>query len=199
MPKMKRTTVLWLGLIVLAAAAVGSYFAYQAYYLPNELRLAASKGDVQAVQKLIAAGADVNRQLGLPSNSVLNRAIESGKPELVKMVLQAGADPNAKGETGMTALMMAAFVGNPTVIDVLLAHQADPTLVEDRRKDTALLIAINRGHTEAVTALLKAKVDPNRGSEWGRSPLCEATSRGMRDIEKALIDAGAKCPSAIQK
>lgn len=199
MPKMNRTTVLWLGLIVLAAAVAGSYFAYHAYYLPNELRLAASRGDVQAVEKLIAAGTDVNRQLGLPSNSVLNRAIESGKPDVVKMVLQAGADPNAKGETGMTPLMIATFVGNASVIDVLLAHQADPSLAEDRRKDTALLIAINRGHKEAVSTLLKAKVDPNRGSEWGRSPLCEAMSRGLRDIEKALIDAGAKCPTATQK
>ncbi|HEX6267134.1 MAG TPA: ankyrin repeat domain-containing protein, partial [Burkholderiales bacterium] len=137
--------------------------------------------------------------LGLPSNSVLNRAVEGGNPEVVKSVLQAGADPNARGETGMTPLMMAAFFGKPSIIDVLLDHGADPGLIENRRRDTALLIAVNRGHTGVVRSLINGKVDANQGSEWGRSPLCEATSRGLADIEKLLVEAGGKCHSTTQK
>ncbi len=189
----KRRILVCVVLIALAAIGGGAYLLYHWYYLPSELRVAATKGDLGRVEQLLTAGADVHRPLGLASNSVLNRAVESGNPAVVKAVLAAGADPNAKGETGMTALMHAAFLGKPEVIEVLLDYGANPSVVEDRRKDTALLLAVARGNTEAVRVLAKAKTNVNQGSEWGRSPLCEAMSRGLHEIEKTLSEAGAKC------
>lgn len=189
----KRRILSWALLGILLIAAGSAYYAYHVYYLPGELRVAAAKGNLQEVERLLRAGVNVNQPLGLPSNSVLNRAVEGGNPEVVRTVLRAGADPNARGETGMTPLMVAAFFGNRAIIEVLLENAANKDLVEDRRKDTALLIAVRRGNSDAVKALLSAKSNPNQGSEWGAAPLCEARSRGLSDIERALIEAGAKC------
>jgi len=187
-----RRTLLWTALTVVVVAAGAIYYLYYSYYLPSELRIAATNGDLQRVEQLLKSGVNVNQPLGLPSNSVLNRAVEGGSPEVVEAVLRAGADPNAVGETGMNALMMAAFFGKPSIIEVLLRHGAKKDLVEERHKNTALLIAVRKGQAEAVKILINAGADPNQGSEWGDAPLCRARSMGHPDIEIALVQAGAK-------
>lgn len=184
---------LWIFLTVAMIAAGAGYYAYRTQYLPSELRVAATDGDLRRVEELIKTGVDVNQQLGLPSNSVLNRAVEGGNPVVVEAVLRAGADANAVGETGMTALMMAAFFGKPSVIEVLLQHGAKIDVVEERHRNTALLTAVRKGHGEAVRALIKTGADPNQGSEWGDAPLCRAQSMGRSDIAAILGQAGAKC------
>jgi ankyrin repeat protein len=183
-----------LAALMLLIAAFGAYYIYRTQYLPSELRVAATNGDLQRVQELLKAGVDVNLPLGLPSNSVLNRAIESGKPAVVEVVLKAGANPNAVGETGMSPLLIAGFFGNPEIIQLLIKHGARTDIVEERHKNTALLTAIRKGHADAVGVLIKAGADPNQGREWGDAPLCRAQSLGRTDIASMLAQAGATCP-----
>jgi ankyrin repeat protein len=185
--------LLWTLLTVVAVVVGATYYLYYSYYLPSELRIAATNGDLRRVDELLKAKVNVNKQLGLPSNSVLNRAVEGGNPEVVEAVLKAGADLNAVGETGMTALMMAAFFGKPAIIEILIRHGAKKDLVEERHRNTALLIAIRKNHVAAVKVLLNAGADPNQGSELGDAPLCRAQSIGQSDIMAALVEAGGKC------
>ena len=201
MPQMSlsmRKGLLWTLLTVVVVGAGVAYYLYYSYYLPSELRIAATNGDLRRVDELLKAKVNVNQQLGLPSNSVLNRAVEGGNSEVVEAVLKAGADPNAVGETGMTALMMAAFFGKPAIIEILLRHGAKKDLVEERHKNTALLIAVRKSHADVVKVLLKAGSDPNQGGEWGDAPLCRARSIGQSDITAALVEAGGKCTSSAQ-
>ena len=191
-----RKALLWILLTAVVVVGGAIYHLYNSNYLPGELRIAATSGDLQRVEELLKTGVNVNQPLGLPSNSVLNRAVEGGNPEVVEAILRAGADPNLVGETGMTALMMAAFFGKLSIIEVLLRHGAKKDLVEERHKNTALLIAVRKGHVDAVRALLKAGADPDQGTEWGDAPLCRAQSMGRSDIEMALIQAGGKCASS---
>lgn len=185
---------------VLVLASVGvivfsctGYYVYRTQYLPSKLRIAATSGDLDAVQEILKKDVDVNRTLGAPSNSVLNRAIEGGNPSVVEAVLQAGADANALGETGWSPLMVAAFSGNSSIIKSLVRHGAQVGLVEPRHRNTALLIAIRKGHTEAVRVLIAAGADPNQSIELGDAPLCRAQSIGRSDIASILRQAGGKC------
>jgi ankyrin repeat protein len=50
-----------------------------------------------------------------------------GDTSSVTALLNAGADPNAQGPTGQTALMLAARNGHSEVVAVLLDRGADPT------------------------------------------------------------------------
>lgn len=184
---------IWLLISLLVAAAVG-YYIYRTEYLPSELRVAATEGDLNRVQELLSRGVDVNRPLGSKSNSVLNRAIEGGNAAVVAAVLDAGADPNAISETGMTPLFFATFFGNPAIVQLLIKHGARTDVVEERHRNTALLTAVRKGHVEAVDALIKAGADPNQGREWGDAPLCRARSAGRSDIALILEQAGATCP-----
>ena len=78
--------------------------------------------------------------------------------ELVKMLLDAGADPNAKSATDGTPLHTAAFTGNIPVIEMLLEKGADPS-APDKKGHSPLDVARERGNTEAAAILHDAVLD----------------------------------------
>jgi hypothetical protein len=79
---------------------------------------------------LIRAGADVNRRLGDGSaaghgQTALHFAAGSRNPELVKLLLESGADPTIKESSGLTALDVArAYAPNDDVIRLLTEHKS---------------------------------------------------------------------------
>mgnify|MGYP000930284860 CR=1 FL=1 len=75
-------------------------------YEEGSISYAIAKGDIEAVKKHLADGADVN--VGNP----LNVAIESrstGRKEIVKLLLAKGSDVNAKNKKGETPLVAATI------------------------------------------------------------------------------------------
>ncbi len=68
------------------------------------------------------------------------------------MLLDAGADPNARSASGGTPLHTAAFTGDLTMVRTLLAAGASPP-VEDERGRTALDLARERSNAEAAALL----------------------------------------------
>jgi uncharacterized protein len=113
--------------LLLSTIGVGCYYIYIQEYLPSEIRVAATAGDLPKVERLLRS-VDVNRPLGSKSNSVLNRAVEGGNPAIVERVLDAGADVQAISESGMTPLMYAAFFGNPEIVRTLVQRERARTL-----------------------------------------------------------------------
>jgi ankyrin repeat protein len=65
-----------------------------------------------------------------------------------------GADPNVRGELGLTPLHIAALMGRSAVIQLLLESGADPNLAAHSGR-TALDLAerAGHGHTEAAKLL----------------------------------------------
>lgn len=74
------------------------------------LHIAASRGNLRAVQLLLKAGLDVN-SLGDMSSSPLH---DAANPEIIQVLLSAGADPNLENEFGRPAIgnRAHAFVNN---------------------------------------------------------------------------------------
>ncbi len=110
--------------------------------------------------------------------------------EIVKALIAAGADVNAKNYTrGLTAVMVAVWAGKPELSKELIASGADVN-AKNNHGDTALQIAARIGHVELVKALIAAKADVNAQSEenMGVTALMLATHV---EIVKALIAAGA--------
>ena len=99
----------------------------------TDMVLAASNGDADIVQALIAAGAGVNA---------------------------AGADVNAATSSGDSALIGAAGGGHTEIVQALIAAGADVN-VANSSGDSALIGAAGGGHTEIVQALIAAGADVN--------------------------------------
>jgi ankyrin repeat protein len=74
---------------------------------------------------------------------------------IVKMLLEAGADPNARQERGFVPLHDAAANGNSALVEVLLNHGALSDVRTDDGKTPADMAA-ERGHHEVADRLRKA-------------------------------------------
>ena len=135
----------------------------------------------------------------------MKRVPSTKHAEVVKVLLSAGADVNMKDKDGNTALMWAAWRGDPEVIQALLSanlHLNDG----NARGETALLLAIQAAHqgvvrrddNEGIKVLLSAGVDVNAARPDGETALMKAAWSGEVEIVKFLLSAGAN-PNAVDK
>lgn len=118
----------------------------------SPLMMAALKGHVDLVKKLIERGADVNKTGWAP----LHYAATSGQLAIMELLLDESAYIDAESPNGTTPLMMAAQYGTPAAVKLLLDAGADPTLRNQlglsaidfanraNRKESAELIAASQ-------------------------------------------------------
>jgi hypothetical protein len=105
----------------------------------------------------------------------LMRAVDEGDVARVRVLLAAGADPNAAAEYGETALMRAAARGHVEVVETLLDAGGD-VHAESENGFTPLFMAVFFGHADVARALLARGSDPSAltrvdttAEEWARS------------------------------
>ena len=117
------------------------------------LGLAAFFGPASTTRLLLERGAKVavaatNEMKVQP----LHAAVAARNRDAVALLLDHGADPNARQQIGYTPLMGAASAGSPEMVDMLLAHGATRDLSNDQGK-TAADIAREHGHTALAERL----------------------------------------------
>ncbi len=147
------------------------------------------------VRKLIAQGESVNTVslvtgTGNDRHSPLLVAARENKPELVKLLLAAGADLGQRGYM-MNAIPFhkAGYMGNPEVLEQLLAHPDAAALIDDQGLNngyTPLHDAIWHGHTEAALLFIQAGARLDLRTYEGDTPLDLARRYGYQDIAEAL-------------
>jgi ankyrin repeat protein len=146
-------------------------------------------GDAQVAKLLIAAGADVNASRD--TRTVLMNAAEENNVEIVRLLLDAGADVRPRDHRGLNAMSLAASRGHAEVVRLLLGKGSDAN--ERFESDvTALMLAARDGHVETVKLLIAHGADVNAKSKNGVTALREATSNGYGDVAEILKAAGAK-------
>jgi hypothetical protein len=129
-------------------------------------------------------------------------ASSNGNMEVVRALLAAKADANAKMADGTTALMITSRANELNVLQALLAAKADVN-AKTPNGATALMLASVNGHLEVVRALLAAKAEANAKAADGETAMSLATLRGFAEIVQLLKGAqlaGQGTPSgATQK
>jgi ribosomal protein S18 acetylase RimI-like enzyme len=120
-------------------------------------------------------------------NKKLIKAAREGYTELVKLLLDAGADIEAKDKYGYTALIRAASNGYTEVVKLLLDAGAD---IEAKKEngDTALIRAASNGHTEVVKLLKQyGAIDPRKQQIFNeRTKLMQAKTPDLKEFYKLL-------------
>jgi len=121
---------------------------------------AANDGDIKKATGLLDNGADVN--VSINKYTSLMYASMQGKPDMVKLLLDRGADVNAQGADRSTALLFAVDKGYPVIIQTLLAKGADPNIKGQFGRYggeilSSLELAEKRGNTQIVQMLKAAQ------------------------------------------
>ena len=120
---------------------------------------AASNGNLNVVKQAIANGMDVDMKEPKSGGTLLSTAALMGHTEIVALLLEHGADVNARSKDGGTALHAAAFLGRAETVKLLLDRGADTTL-RHKMGGTAIDGAkLNWLLTKGILASMKIKVD----------------------------------------
>jgi uncharacterized protein len=173
------------------------------------LHWAVYNNDVDLVERLLAAGADVNAANDYHATP-LSEAAVVGNLQVVGKLLAAGADVESANADGQTALMVIARTSNVEVARLLLKRGAKVNAREHWRGQTPLMWAAAEGQPAMVKLLVEHRAEVNARSdvnEWERqvtaeprmqarptggfTPLLYAARRGCAECAGILIKAGA--------
>ncbi|RYO82406.1 hypothetical protein DL764_009606 [Monosporascus ibericus] len=161
------------------------------------LQAASGGGHWEVVDRLLAAGANINAgPANYKGRTALQAASEGGHVEVVEQLLAAGANINAEPAycEGRTALQAASGNGHLEVVKRLLAARANINAEPaENFGRTALQAASERGYLGAVKLLLAAKANINAapGNWSGRTALQAASGGGHLEVVERLLAAGA--------
>lgn len=164
------------------------------------LAKAVKEGDVVAVRKLIAEGADPNARV--PSSELgrtpLFLAVEADKPEVTEALLQAGANPAIADENGDAVIVAAADHERIRHARILMAHGVSIDS-RDRSGMTPLMRGAPYEKGPDVQAMVDLGADLNLADAEGYTALMIAAKAGNQAAVKVLVEAGAKLDLRNQK
>jgi ankyrin repeat protein len=142
----------------------------------SPLMLAALKGYLPLVKKLVANDADVNK----PGWTPLHYAATGGHVPIVEFLLDESAYIDAESPNGTTPLMMAAMYGSPEAVKFLIQAGADLTL-KNQLGMTALDFAVRGQRPNAreliETALSRLAERQKRSVPLQQSPVDQPSAR----------------------
>ena len=105
-----------------------------------------------AIRVLLAHGADVNQYAKVPHVQGLHSAAAGKCVECVRLLLDAGADPNSPQDGGFRALHEAAANDHRAMAELLISRGAQADLKDDKGRTSADM-ARERGHPEMAAWL----------------------------------------------
>ena len=157
----------------------------------------ASQFDLLGVaRRLITMGVDVNASSGY-HGTALAVASAYGNTEVVKLLLETGADPNSLKHAWRrgSAVYWASYHGHGPIVRLLLDAGAKVELEEHAAYVSALHAAASEGHASIVTMLISSGMDVNSNAgkplDFKNIALGLASMRGRGKSAKLLIEAGA--------
>ena len=126
----------------------------------------------------------------LVSSVILPKAAYYGHLEIVKYLVENGADINAKDNNGWTSLIHAAYNGHLEVVKYLVENKADINAIGKYFGFdglTSLMFASMNGHLEVVKYLVENGANINDRNE----ALMGASISGHLEVVKYLVENGA--------
>ncbi|KAM0708540.1 hypothetical protein Q7P35_005192 [Cladosporium inversicolor] len=152
------------------------------------VKTAVEKRAPRVLELLIEAGDQL--KCGKILRSLLVKHSRSGNKEVVRFLLDKGADVNAQGREYSNALQAASARGHNEIVQQLLDKGADVN-TQGGHHGNALQAASAGGYKEIVQQLLDKGADVNaRGRHYGDA-LQATLARSYKEIVQQLLDKGA--------
>ncbi len=147
---------------------------------------ALKREDVVSMSQYVDQIDDANMRLE-DGRTALMMAAKLGSSEIVRKLLNAGADINDRNFNGGTALMYSAIRGDQETLTLLLENGAEVNL-DAKFGWTALMVAAAKGHTDQVSVLLEYGANANVRDIYEWTPLMRATFSGHGQTVAALLN-----------
>ena len=146
------------------------------------------------IADLIAADERRAECMDVDDTVLMCAARNGGDIEMVKFLVENGANVNASNSHGQNAVLMAVHSQNAEIIDFLASKGANVNAKYFNEADsdmTALMQAAFAGNIEIVETLIRNGADVNAKSGKGVTALLTARIKGYTDIEILLKKNGA--------
>ncbi len=172
-----------------------SPFALPEGGIPPVLVASLKSGDLAAVQAALNQGQDIHARLH-DGSTMLHIATSAAQNEVVKLLLQSGADVNTPcTQSRVTAIHLAAVYGQASLLELFKQYGAD-FLVTTAEGETALHLAAKVRHSaEAMTTLTSFLTEQgcsiNTQDKGGNTALHEAAKAGNGIAVQALLKFNA--------
>ncbi|MCY3679073.1 MAG: ankyrin repeat domain-containing protein [Gemmatimonadetes bacterium] len=120
----------------------------------------------------------------------LVQAARNGDEATLRRLVEQGADVNAMGGDGSTALLWASHRDLPESVALLIAAGADVNRANDLGA-TPLWAAGENGSVAVAALLLDAAANPNLALRHGETPLMASARAGRERVAELLLEHGA--------
>ena len=142
----------------------------------------------ETAQLLLEHKADVLKK-DTEGKTALIHATSQGRTAVAQELLRCGAEVNAQDKDKKTALLHA--IGSHSeladVVHILLEAQADSTLTSKEGIDgSALVLAVEKGHTQIAQMLLDRGADATIKDSGGKGLLCHAAAKGKKELVELI-------------
>ena len=161
------------------------------------LHVAAKLGFDLIVGLLINAGADVNARSGKSvALTPLHLAVIGGHEDVVQRLLEAQAEPDAKGQYwGETPLLLASLFGHHNTLKQLLGAKSNVDAIVDSGKTAIMWAMSSPSAYQVVQSLIRAGANINARDHQGRVAIHYAlhllSFRACKQMLKLFISSGA--------
>lgn len=156
----------------------------------SPLIVASREGNLAKVSEALKGGAAVEGAEPTTGRTALHFAAENGNMEVIKVLLEAKANPNAADRTGRSPVAIAAEKSRSDALKALIAAGGSVEL-KDQLGGTPISMAAALGNADTVRILLEAGAQANVVDRQGMTPLIWAASIGKHETVQLLIDRGA--------
>lgn len=124
-------------------------------------------------------------------HTALQAASQNGHIEVIEVLLRHSVNVEIEDKDGDRAVHHAAFGDEPAVIELLSKEAGADLNARNKRRQTALHIAVNKGHLNVVKTLIALGCHPSLQDSEGDTPLHDAISKEHDEMLALLLEHGA--------
>lgn len=116
----------------------------------------------------------------------LFEAVVGKEIDIVRELLNSGADINAQDEQGRTAIMIATYANDAEMVKVLIDEGADVD-IQDDMLNNPFLYAGAEGYMDILKLMIAAGADPKITNRYGGVALIPASEHGYVEVVEELL------------
>ncbi|MCP4727683.1 MAG: hypothetical protein GY863_21770 [bacterium] len=161
-----------------------------------EIHDAARAGDLEKVTSLLSGDSGLLEEKDSKGFTPLHIAITKDRREVVRYLIEKGADLNSKNNNGLRPLQTALDRGKNAIADLLIEKGADIN-IRGFRNQSLLHQASRSGNNRLVNSLLNKGADINAKDSSGNTSLDLAVISGKASTARLLVDKGGEVGSLL--